>query len=195
MNPQKLTIREIILTACLCAEYFQEVDAESPFRSGFSLPILSHSPVDGKERTVCNVIITNIDEGLGLWSVLVTTANGPLRQADIINATPYINWAEGKNPDASFDILRLSGLENAGLLHPDLIDKTFFFIDYDEIPFALSLQELDEDGSCLRAVDEFDLADFAKAKEMADRNGDAMVFVDKRNCFDEDDSNPIIYPV
>lgn len=193
MNSQKLTIKEIILLACLCAEYFQEVDADSPFKSGFELPVYMYP--DANKRLACVIYAIGLGNGPYDWSLVVSDGHPGHSLADIIDVTQYLNWAEGKSRDNNdcFNELRMSCLEEAGLLHPDLIDKTFFFVDYDEIPFVLSLQELDEEGDGLGITNEYDLPDFAKAIEVADKNGWAVVFVDKRNCYDEDDTNPIIY--
>lgn len=194
MNSQKLTIREIILLVCLCAEYYRDTDAYSPFKDGFELPVYRNPLTDADRKLACVVYVTGLGDDAYDSSLVISDALPKHSHADIISCSSYLDHVNGKSHDGRFDNLRLSCLENAGLLHPDLIDKTFFFIDYNEVPFALSVQELDKDGECVRSVDEFDLPDFAKAKERADKENAAVVFVDKSICNDEYDSNPIIYP-
>lgn len=183
MNSQKLTIKEIILLACLCAEYYKDVEADSPFVSGFALPVYHNSLTDADKKLACMVYTARLGSTHYDWSLVISDAFLKHSHADIINCSSYLDWAKGENSESDFDNLHLSSLE----------DNASFFIDYDEIPFVLTLQELDEEGDGLGITDEYDLPDFAKAIEVADKNGWAIVFVDKRNCYDEDDTNPIIY--
>lgn len=183
MNSQKLTIKEIILLACLCAEYYRDVKADSPFVSGFTLPVYHNSLTDADKKLACVINTTMLGNMHNDWSLVISDACLKHSHADVIDCSSYLDWAKGKNPKSDFNNLHLSSIE----------DNAYLFIDYDEIPFVLSLQELDEEGNCLGITDEYDLPDFAKAIEIADKNRWAVVFVDKRNCYDEDDDNPIIY--
>ena len=189
MKTAKLNLQEIILTACLCAEHFQEVDADSPFKNGFSLPVYSHPLDDNRKRVVCHVIVANIDEAPGLWSVLVSDVGSICREASIISAAPYLDYLQGKKSQF------LTQAEEKRLEHPypDIYDRISLYIDYDEIPSSLSIQVLDGDGNWEETITSFDHCDLLKAIEYAKEHNACVVFVDERHENDEDDSNPIIW--
>lgn len=194
MNSRKLTIKELILTACLCADNYADCDQDTPFKNGFSLPVWAAPLPEDGNRLACEVQVANFDNDPYGWYLVISNGRPGHAVADVIDVSAYISHVLGKKKNEAFDDLVLASIESNGYLNTLVdIDSFDFYINYDEVPSVLSVQVLNEDGSYQETLTEFDLADLGKAVDYAKEHDACVVFVDKRHEYDEDDTNPIIW--